>query len=180
MQSYQLIDGSDTILADGTKLTVLKKFDNFKIDISGSQRQAIDDPASGLNYAALLQLTYPNGKTVQRYAFKPGLMAGGPMNTAQMSYYRTIKDYISDVEILEEGKAVKTFSIEVNKPLHYGGYHFYQSSYDDQNGRYTVLSVESDSGSAISYVGFSMLGIGIFWIFWFKKALRFAKEPNGN
>lgn len=180
MRSYPMIDGAQTVLDDGTKVKVLKKFDNFKISINEGSREAIDSPGAGLNYAASLEITNPDGTTETRYAFKPGLMMGGPMSTGQMSYYRTIKDYISDVEVIENGKVVKTCSIEVNKPLHYGGYHFYQSSYDDESGKYTVLSVHSDSGSTVSYAGFTLLGVGVFWLLWFKKMLPLRKKTDGN
>ena len=79
-----------------------------------------------------------------------------------------ISDYKSDLVILEEGQKVKSKTIEVNDPLHYDGYHFYQSSYDTKNERYTGLSVSSDSGLALVYVGFGLIVGGMFWLYWFK------------
>ena len=82
-----------------------------------------------------------------------------------------ISDYKSDLVVQEEGQTVAEKTIEVNDPLHYGGYHFYQSSYDDKAGRYTVLSVTSDSGLALVYIGFALMAGGMFWLFWFKPIL---------
>ena len=64
-------------------------------------------------------------------------------------------------------KIVAAKTIEVNKPLHYGRFHFYQHSYDDQNHQYTVLSVASDSGLYCVYAGFLLLCLGTFWKLWF-------------
>ncbi len=104
------------------------------------------------------------------------------LNDFTIEYYPNgeVKKFISEVEVFENGGVVKEFGIEVNKPMHYGGYYFYQSSYDDKSGMYTVLSVHSDSGSVVSYAGFTMLGVGVFWLLWFKKMLPLRKKTDGN
>jgi hypothetical protein len=86
-----------------------------------------------------------------------------------MAYARDISDYISELQVIENQRIVKEKNIEVNHPLHYGGYHFYQQDYDHEEGRYTVLQVTSDSGLTFVYSGYFMLCIGIFWHFWFRK-----------
>jgi cytochrome c biogenesis protein ResB len=91
-----------------------------------------------------------------------------------------IKDYISEVEVVRDDKVVKTFEIEVNKPLHYGGYYFYQSSYDREQGEYTVLMVRSDSGTMISYAGFYLLGLGVFGSLWLREIFGVGEVENGN
>lgn len=180
IQSYDLGDDSSIVFEDGTRLEVVKRFDNLRVDLNGKDRQIIDKPGEGLNYAAQVRIIYPNGKTITRYAFKSGLVSGGAMSADHISYHRTIRDYISSIDVIEDGKTIKTAEIEVNKPLHYGGYHFYQSSYDSKRGQYTVFSVHSDSGSMISYIGFIMLAVGIFWRFWFGKIFVFRKGLNGD
>ena len=72
----------------------------------------------------------------------------------------SIKAYKSDVTILNDGREVLRRTIEVNKPLHYGGYHLYQVDYDHKAQRFTELSVVSDSGLYAVYLGMVMLGIG--------------------
>ena len=54
----------------------------------------------------------------------------------------------------------------MNDPLHYGGYHFYQSGYDTKHGSYTVLSVTSDTGLNLVFLGFALTCLGTFWLFW--------------
>ena len=80
-----------------------------------------------------------------------------------------IRDYKSDLVVLEQGREVAQRVIEVNHPLYYGGYHFYQEYYDERAGRYsryTILLVVSDSGLIAVYAGFALLVGGLFWQFW--------------
>ena len=85
---------------------------------------------------------------------------------------KIIKDYLSDVVVIASGKEVANKTIEVNHPLHYGGYHFYQYSYDPEAEDYTVLSVASDSGLYAVYSGYWLLCLGVFWQFWFRHIKR--------
>ena len=92
-----------------------------------------------------------------------------------------IRDYISDLAVFEEEQIVKEKSIEVNHPLHYGGYHFYQHSYDERAQQYTILSVASDSGLLAVYIGFALTGFGVFWLFWGKPAwLHLTRRRNNG
>jgi hypothetical protein len=79
---------------------------------------------------------------------------------------RVPRDYFSDVSVIEDGKVVKRKTIEVNKPLHYGGYYFYQSSLDEAAGEYTILTVASDSGLFVVCVGYVLLVAGLFGRCW--------------
>jgi hypothetical protein len=81
-----------------------------------------------------------------------------------------IRDYKSRLVALEEGQQVATKDIEVNDPLHYGGYHFYQYDYDHERGQFTILSVRSDSGLWPVWAGFFLLCAGMFWLFWLQPA----------
>ena len=77
-----------------------------------------------------------------------------------------VKAYKSDVEILEDYRRMAHKVVEVNHPLHYGGYHFYQHSYGDQGGMYSVFSVVSDSGLWPVWIGFGMLCAATVWRMW--------------
>ncbi len=74
-----------------------------------------------------------------------------------------VKDYKSALVIRREGREVARKTIEVNAPLHYGGYHFYQYDYDHAAGEYTVLAAASDSGLYLVYAGFILLAGGMIW-----------------
>ena len=93
-----------------------------------------------------------------------------------------VRDYKSDLGVTEERELWAEKTIEVNDPLHYGGYHLYQSSYDDKAGKYTILAVASDSGLTAVYIGFALTGLGVFWLFWGKPVLAYLtkRRNNGN
>ncbi len=44
-----------------------------------------------------------------------------------------IKDYVCDLTVIENGENVQSFSVEVNHPLRYKLFRFYQASYDPDN-----------------------------------------------
>ena len=77
-----------------------------------------------------------------------------------------VKDWKSTLSVVEENQPVLTKTIEVNRPLHYGGYRFFQHSVRDEDPTYTQLSVASDSGLMLIYLGFIGLGGGAFWWMW--------------
>ncbi len=72
-----------------------------------------------------------------------------------------IKDYKSKLVVTRNGEQIARKTIEVNSPLHHGGYHFYQYDYDQAGGNYTVLAVVSDSGLWAIYAGFIILAVGL-------------------
>lgn len=76
------------------------------------------------------------------------------------------RDFLSDLSILQEGVVVQRETIEVNHPLHYGGYHLYQSAYDPEQHAYSVLKVRRDRGLGLVWAGFFMLFSGMVWQFW--------------
>jgi len=83
---------------------------------------------------------------------------------------RMPKDYFSDLVAIQNGKVVVEKTIEVNDPLHWGGYHFYQADYDKEQEAFTVLAVRSDSGLWVVYAGFVLLVAGAFVRFWGERA----------
>ena len=82
--------------------------------------------------------------------------------------------YESDVVLIDKKENVTMpYKIYMNHVLDYKGYRFFQASYDrDEKG--TVLSVNHDPGTIWAYIGYLMLGIGMFWSL-FSKHHRFAQ-----
>ncbi|MEL0455894.1 cytochrome c biogenesis protein CcsA [Flavobacteriaceae bacterium SZ-1-7] len=81
--------------------------------------------------------------------------------------------YASEVVLIDEPNNVNMdFRIFMNNILNYGGYRFFQSSFDkDEKGTY--LSVNHDFwGTTISYLGYALLTIGLIWTL-FNKNTRF-------
>ena len=83
-----------------------------------------------------------------------------------------VKDYKSILRVVDGGKTVMTKTIEVNDPLKYKGYVFYQSSYDPEGEKYTGLQVTRNPGLAVVYSGFILLCVGVVFIFYVKPFLR--------
>ncbi len=154
--------------ADYGSVEIVRRFEYFKLAREGNKLVAIEDTGGGPNPAIELLLKKPDGSETTRYVFE---RFGGhvrPDDNLQFSYHRAVKDFISDVEVVKNNKVVIRKSIEVNKPLHYGGHLFYQQDYDHETERYSVLSVTSDKGLGIVFLGYILLCAGVFWHFWLR------------
>ncbi len=149
------------------KVKIVRTFERFQLDIEDNRREAIDAPDGAPMPALEVNVARPDGSQLTRYVFEPsrGYMY---QDNFQLYYQRMVSDYISELEVIKNNKVVAKKNIEVNHPLHYGGYHFYQHSYDAEAGQYTVLEVTSDTGLAPVYGGYLMLCIGVFWHLWLR------------
>ena len=81
--------------------------------------------------------------------------------------------YASEV-VLRDGETQKPFRIFMNNILKYGGYRFFQSSYDtDEKG--TILSVNHDAlGTSVTYFGYFIMVLGMVLTLFTKKS-RFLR-----
>lgn len=156
---------------------VVRTFENFKMGKEDGKNVFYDEPQSGSNPALEVQITQPDGQVATKYIFEkfPGHQSQGAF---VMNYRRTISDYISEIEIVENDKVVGAKDVEVNHPLHFGGYHFYQSSYDDKAGRYTILSVHADTGLFVVYAGYWLLCLGVIWHLWLRHVLARIRSKS--
>jgi hypothetical protein len=156
----------------------IKSYENFKIGMEEGKSAPYDDPSPGMNHALEIQITEPGGQTSTQYVFErfPGHSHG--QNQFLLSYHRVISDYISELQIIKDNKVVGEKDIEVNHPLRFGGYHFYQSSYDDKAGQYTVLQVVSDTGLYVVYAGYWLLCLGAIWHMWLRHIFSKLKAKS--
>jgi hypothetical protein len=157
---------------DSGSVEIIRRFEHFKIILQDDKRIAIDDPCNDPNPALELRLTTPDGSEATRYAFERFPGHTRPGDTFQFRYHRMVRDFISDLEIVKDTAVLVRKSIEVNKPLHFGGYMFYQQSYDDEAGRFSVLKVTNDRGLWIVFMGYGVLCGGAFWHLWFRHLVR--------
>lgn len=169
--------GSEYILnATISKIKIIKVFKNFKIALDeNGQTIPIDSNAPGRNPAIELEITKKDGTVFSQFVFE--LFKGHTHAEEQyhITYHTPIKDYISKADVIKNDKIIMSADIEVNRPLHYAGFHFYQSSYDNKEHQYTILDVVSDTGLNIVYAGFGAMCLGIFWYFWFVRGERLWK-----
>ncbi|MFA6188271.1 MAG: cytochrome c biogenesis protein CcsA [Sulfuricurvum sp.] len=72
--------------------------------------------------------------------------------------------YASEVTLIDQADGVKmSYRIYMNHILDYKQYRFFQSSFDqDEMG--TVLSVNRDPGTIVTYIGYLLLSIGLFGV----------------
>lgn len=182
--SLQAEPGNEIDLGDVLGVvTVLKVFRNFRLDLVEDEPVAFDAPGDE-NPALQVRTTLPDGTETTRYVFEnfTGHAASGEL---AMGYYRSVRDYVSEIDIMDDGLVVASKDIEVNHPLRYGGYHFYQQSYEeDQYGQYTILRVASDSGLNVVWIGYAALIAGLCWHFWGRRlwsvARRLQIAPSGG
>ena len=157
-------------------IKITSVFKNFKVDITKDPHIYYDKPDSGTNPALQLQLTQPDGTTSTRYVFERVPSRDFDKYGLRLFYTLMPRDYFSDLTVLENDQPVLKKTIEVNKPLYYGGYYFYQSDFDHIHGHYTILSVTSDTGQPLVFGGFLLLIVGLFWHFWLNRMSKFFKS----
>ena len=160
---------------------ITRKFQSFKMSLDDGRKVAFEDPRGAPMPALEVRITPADGEPTTHYAFSlmPGFghTQGGPKLTYNKPANGMISDYISELQILKDNKVVAEKDIEVNHPLRFGGYHFYQSSYDDKAGQFTVLQVVSDTGLYVVYTGYWMLCLGVIWHMWLRHIfLRFKAK----
>lgn len=188
---WSMTDDPNTSLDLGEQfgsVKIVKAFRNCRISIGqdGGGTTAYDMPGPGHNPAVELLVTPPGGgEPKTRYIFEQSMGHTTPGSPLTFHYRRgrgMVSDYISDVRILAkrgDEEALTQKSIEVNHPLYHGGYHFYQSSYgQDQMSRqmYTVLSMTHVTGLAWVFGGFLLMCVGIAWQCWFSDIRKVLKQ----
>ncbi len=118
-------------------------------EVGEDQSVVVDGVNISLNYGAkIINLPFAlklNDFQLERY---PGSMMPS--------------SYASEVSVIDKEQNVnEPFRIYMNHILDHRGYRFFQSSYDqDEQG--TVLSVNNDPGTTITYIGYLLLAIGLF------------------
>jgi len=73
-----------------------------------------------------------------------------------------VKSFKSTLRVLQGDRVAREQMIEVNAPMNYGGYAFYQSGYNEDDPSWTALRVVRDPSVPVVYLGFILMGIGAF------------------
>jgi cytochrome c biogenesis protein ResB len=94
-----------------------------------------------------------------------------------------IADYVATLTVFEGSESLFTRTVEVNAPLRYRGYRFYQSSYDDRRtdseGRWTtILQVRKDTGSPLVWVGLVAVSFGLVLGLYFAPRYVYARVDS--
>jgi len=180
-------------------LKITRTFVNFKIDKIGEKMVASDQPGPQQNPAVEVEFESSDGKKFSGFIFRNIAGFRQPVEGLHIAYAPQLpqmpKDFFSDITIIKDGNEAARKTIEVNHPLHFEGYHFYQYGFDEVAGRYTILSITSDSGLLTVFSGYWLLCIGLIWRLWLIPAIKYFKffrhqygrnkkdkkaVPNGN
>ena len=164
------------------RLKILRILTNLKV-----ADRITDRPRDRINPALEIEIEWADGSKRSAYAFPPDMPHPMRMEDFEFVYepneHILPKDYYSDLVVLDYvNKVQKRQVIEVNKPLHYNGYHFYQSSFGPSSPfasrQWTVLGVVSDSGLSVVFTGYILLGAGIFWHCWLRHISSYFRKRN--
>lgn len=173
-----------------SRVRVLREIHNLQV---GGER-VTDRPQDPSNPALEVAVEMADGTGGAAYVFPPGtphpLRTDGFEFVYEPGAISGIKDYFSDLVVLDYARQVQRRQvIEVNHPLHYGGYHFYQSDFGShridtprgpQTYWYSLLQVVSDSGVSVVFLGYGLLCLGVFWHCWFRHIAAFFHQRRAN
>jgi hypothetical protein len=84
------------------------------------------------------------------------------------------KSYQSHVTVIDGSRQQKAL-INVNDPFTFNGWTFYQVNYDPKNPSYSGLEAVYDPGVKWVFVGFTLIMIGVFYMFYVETRLRARK-----
>jgi len=91
--------------------------------------------------------------------------------------------YASEITLIDKANDVEfDYRIFMNSTLQYGGFQFFQSSYDPSETG-TVLSVNKDPGTIPTYIGYFLLTLGLLMNMFdkksrFTKLIKYSKQFN--
>ncbi len=152
--------------ASGGTLTVLRQVKDFGLTARNGVVEKSPywfNPAVQAEYAA-------KGRREKLWFFSnfPGMHAGRlPFDLYYAVEQAEIKDFVSTVELAGAGGAALKGEVAVNRPLKFGGYTLYQTSYDQADAGYTLLTVTRDRGAWVVYAGFALVLTGV--LLWLRK-----------
>jgi len=76
-----------------------------------------------------------------------------------------IRQFVSRLEIVEDGRTVARPAVSVNSPFAWKGWRLFQSGYDEERRDVSIIQVSRDPGTPVVYAGFLVLSLGLAWSF---------------
>jgi len=168
-------DDKNTAIADsGYSIKILRYVPDFSMDLS--TKEVVSRSQEPINPALQVALTDKDGNSVESWVFARypdvHMSAEKKFNFKYQWKMRRPKEFISRVAVIKDREIVSEKDIKVNSPLKYGGYAFFQSSYDKESLAWSGLQIVKDPGVPIVYLGFILLIFGLSIIFYVNPALR--------
>ncbi len=97
--------------------------------------------------------------------------SGWPLYRIALVKTEMARDWFSVLSIMDHaGNKVKTHAVQVNRPLRHNGYRFFQANAGKGEDGLGIsgISVTRNPGVRFMYVGYSVLTLGVCWIFFFR------------
>ena len=130
--------------------------------------------------SVMLDVTGTEGGSQVELADDPLFLEEGKYVLVLQKRDDEVKKFRSVLAIWDGGKEVKREPVEVNSPLEYKGYMFYQSNYDPRNLSYSGFSVVRDPGLGLVYAGFLLLSIGVIYVFYVRPRIIARKVQQAK
>jgi cytochrome c biogenesis protein ResB len=193
--SLSAVDNEGRIVAEvaptkGAELTVpghtIKIIDFVPDFVKDLDSGEVTTRSEVLRNPALLVSVTGGGKVSERWIFaKFPQMAHFHSDRENLPFnlvfQLSIRAYRTDASVLNSaGKELKRQTVEVNLPLSFGGYTFYQASYDEAQHEWSGIQVVRDPGVAVVYAGFGLLTFGVFFTLYAKPYLKKRAGGRGN
>jgi hypothetical protein len=120
------------------------------------------------------------GEGTHRFDEREGGSLQLPDGKTVLSYERKeeVKEYRSRLSVLAGGRPVTEKTIEVNDPLTWGGWSFYQSNYRREDLTYSGIQVVSDPGLPLVWAGLFAMCVGIAFIYYIRPRMLRPKEGS--
>ena len=91
---------------------------------------------------------------------------GGGLHAVLARKEDSDRDYLSEVSVIQDGRTLRTQTIEVNHPLRHGGFAIYQSDFNPRDETFSGFQVVRDPGLAVVYAGFVLCTVGVLVAFY--------------
>jgi len=112
-----------------------------------------------------------------------GDAVGSPWDPDSVLLYQQVadrvKEFESEVEVVEHGQVVRRHVIRVNDPLVHKGTRLSQADYDRRGLRWSQLSVSRDRGAWFVYAGFLAIAAGLVSRFYVGPLLSRFRSARG-
>lgn len=162
----------------GHQLRLLKFYPSFAI-----KEEVVQRSEELKNPALFIETSGPLG-TASEWLFardaRPWWYEDGNFALLYQEQQEMIKDFKSTLKIIDGGKTALTKTIEVNDPLSYKGFDFYQANYDPNNPRFSGIQITSHPGIPVVYAGFGVLCFGVVFIFYIKPLIKRYRKNKGK
>ncbi len=151
------------------KVTLTQRFENLRLQRDHEGMKGFEGPPDRSNPGCEVTLTLPDGSESRQYVFErvdPHFLPNAPFLARYLPPHKP-KEYKSLLKIERDGQIVREKTIRVNDPLAYGGYHFYQNTFgQDEIGPYSGIMVVSSRGVGLVFFGYALLSVGLFGQYW--------------